>query len=94
MAEYDNTPIVKKVPEKIYVGFDISEDLDDSETISSCTAEASDDGLTVATASYSGKIIKALVSAGTAGVAYAVRFTVITSASQTLVYDFGLKVKA
>lgn len=94
MAQYDGV-IIKHASEDFYIGFRVlSPDLASGETISSCTATATS-GLTLDEAcTISGDTVSVGASAGTAGSDYVVRFVVTTSAGNTFIYDYLVKVIA
>ena len=94
MAVYDGV-IVKHVSEDFYIGFRVlAPDLASGETISTCTATATT-GLTLdASCTISGDEVSVGVSSGVAASDYVVRFVVTTSAGNTFVYDYLVKVIA
>lgn len=75
------------------VGMDFVNLLDSGETIASVSSVTSTpDGLTVGSGSISGTKVLVTVSGGSAGTTYRFDFTVVTSASQTLIADGKLLV--
>lgn len=84
----------KHVSGKAYYGFDLV-GLESNETISSCTAAVSPSGLTL-----SGSVVIAtpritqLITGGTAGVDYTVRFHVTTNLGYEDDFDYLIKVIA
>lgn len=71
------------------------DDLATGETISSAAVTVAPSGLTVVTpATVSGANVSSLISGGTAGKTYRVRFVIVTSAQPKVVRDLDVKVVA